>query len=141
MKVNEYYVGGKERAETPAGIDENNPKLDQGGNTGMWAEALKWMPAILLTDPRVRWEPIDDATAFLVVPFEGRGEERFLIRFDPESAGTPHFEVMRYKNGAGEKVLWIDGMWLDEGSPWAVWNTEEVVFNVDVDVTMDHKGL
>lgn len=139
-KVNEHYVDGKERMETPVGTDENNPKLDQGGNTGMWAESLLWMPAILLTDPRVRWEPVDDATAILVVPFEGRGEERFVIRFDPATGKTQHFEVMRYKNGAGEKILWIDGMWLDEGRPWANFVAEEVVFNADVKVSMDDRG-
>jgi len=35
MKVNEYYVSGRERMEMPWGVDENNPKLDQGGALGM----------------------------------------------------------------------------------------------------------
>lgn len=46
--MNAYYVKGKEHLIMPWGIEENNPKLDQAGNLGMWAEALEWMPATLL---------------------------------------------------------------------------------------------
>ena len=138
MKVNEYYVGGKERMEFPWGIQENNPKLDQGGVLGMWAEVIQWLPAILATDPRVRWEPVDEVTAFLLVPF-GAGQERFLVRFDPVSGGIRYWEVMRYQNGVGEKILWINGVWFDDGRPWAAFNSEETVYNVDVSVT--NKGL
>lgn len=134
MKINEYYVSGKERMVFPWGVDENNPKLDQGGVLGMWAESLRWLPSILVTDPRVRWEPVDEVTAFVLVPF-GSGYERFLVRFDPVGGGILYWEVMRYKNGAGEKVLWINGAWFDDGHPWAVFAAEEVVFNVDVSVT------
>ena len=69
LKINEYYVNGKERMEVPTGVMENNPKLDQGGLLGMWAESIEWLPAILVTDPQVKWEPVDDDAAFLVVPF------------------------------------------------------------------------
>jgi hypothetical protein len=139
MKINEYYVNDKERMEMPWGVDENNPKLDQGGNLGMWAESILWLPSILVTDPRVRWEAIDDDTAWLLTPF-GEKYERFLVRFDPATGKVQHWEVMRYKNGAGEKVPWIDGMWLDEGSPWASFEAEQVVYNVAVDTSVAAKG-
>jgi len=139
MRANEYYVDGKERMELPTGVQENNPKLDQGGNLGMWAEILRWLPAALLTSPRVRWEPVDADTALLVVPF-GAEEERFVVRFDPISGEVSCWEVMRYKNGTGEKTLWVNGAWFDEGSPWAVFDSEEVAYNVDVDTSMEAKG-
>jgi hypothetical protein len=147
MKVNEYYVGGKERMELPMGVEENNPRLDQGGFLGMWAELIRWLPAALVTDPQVRWQPVDDTTAWLVVPFEAKSgsqsgpqDERILLRFDPESGKVQYMEAMRYKGGAGGKVLWLNGAWADEGSPWFVVSRDEVAFNVDVDVSFGAKG-
>ncbi|MDQ4077857.1 MAG: hypothetical protein M3220_16615 [Chloroflexota bacterium] len=139
MKINEYYVDGKERMEMPWGVSENNPKLDQGGNLGMWAEAVQWMPALLLTDPNVRWEAVDDTTAWLVVPF-GESEERFLTRFDETSGELLYAEAMRYKSGVGDKTLWINGIWFDEGKPWFVVTDDNVVYNVDVDVSLSARG-
>jgi hypothetical protein len=139
MKANEYYVGGRERMELPMGVQDDNPKLDQGGNLGMWAELLKWVPSAALTDPHVRWEPIDDATAIFVVPF-GHTQERFVVRFDPVTGTMQHVEAMRYRSGEGEKILWIDGAWFDEGSPWAAFDAEEIALNVPVTVSVDAKG-
>ncbi len=141
MKVNEYYVDDAERMELPWGVDQNNPKLDQGGNLGMWAELLRWAPATLVTDPRVRWEPVDDATAILVVPFEAQQQdERFVVRFDPASGQVRLWEVMRYKGGVGEKTLWVNGAWFDDGGPWASFESEDVAFNVAVDTAVTVKG-
>jgi hypothetical protein len=148
MKVNEHYLGGTGRLELPFGVEEG-PEVDQGGNLGLWAETM-WLPSIYLTDPRVRWEPVDDETALLTVPF-GQEEQRFVVRFDPKR-GLLHFlESMRYKGTGSEgKTLWInetlewgavDGnttpvigaaTWFDEGTPWAVFTVEEICHNVDV---------
>jgi hypothetical protein len=139
MKVNEYYVDEKERMVMPWGVDENNPKLDQAGNLGMWAESLMWLPSLLVTDPQVRWEPIDEATALLVVPF-GETQERFVVRFDPANGKVLYWEAMRYRNGLGDKILWINGTWLDQGRPWVNFVTEQVVYNVTVDTALTARG-
>jgi hypothetical protein len=149
MKVREYYVDGHGRLELPFGITEGEPNVDQGANLGLWGESM-WFPAVFLTDPRVRWEAVDDVTAFLLVPF-GAETQRFTVRFDPDTGLPWLMEAMRYKGAeSDEKILWlnqvlswdtIDGqitmakasvIWLDEGTPWAVFEVEELKLNGDV---------
>ncbi|MFA5569316.1 MAG: DUF6544 family protein [Trueperaceae bacterium] len=149
MKVNETFLDGKSRLALPFGVTENEPKIDQAANLALWAEAV-WFPSLWVTDPRVRWEPIDDATAVLVVPF-GEEQERFVARFDPQDGTLRMLESMRYKGEASEgKTLWLNEVrawadvsghhlpvlsaltWLDDGSPWAVFTVEDVAYNVDV---------
>ena len=157
MKVNETYLDGKGRMALPFGVIEDEPKVDQGANLGLWAESL-WLPAILVTDPRVRWEEIDDASALLIVPF-GEGEETFVARFDPQSGLLRTLEAMRYRDAGDEKkTLWINDArewreiegwttletgavtWFDQGTPWAVFTVEEVVYNADVSVYIRGTG-
>jgi hypothetical protein len=149
MKVNERYVDGKSLFQMPWGTEENEPKTNQGANLGLWAES-GWFPAIFLTDPRVRWEAVDDQTALLVVPFE-EGHEVFVVRFDPQTGLAKYFESMRYKAAnSTEKTLWINEArawstfegqqtmslgavtWMDDGKPWAVIQVEEIALNADV---------
>ena len=148
MKVNEHYLDGKGRLELPFGVEEGE-KINQGGNLGMWAESI-WFPSLYLTDPRVRWEPVDDVTALLVVPF-GDQQERYVVRFDPDTGLTTWFESMRYHGETSQlKTLWLNrsvkwgtlegrpfstvgaAIWMDDGKPWAVLTVEDVVYNVDV---------
>jgi len=150
MKVNEYYVDNRSRMELPFGVVEGASNIDQAANLGLWAESFIWLPAILITDPRVSWEPIDDNTALLQVPF-GESKETFVARFDPQTGMLRFLEAMRYKEAADEtRTLWINEArewrevmghrvmaivmtsWFDEGTPWAVWVLEEVVYNADV---------
>jgi hypothetical protein len=156
MKVNEHYLGGTSRLELPFGVEEG-PKVDQGANLGLWAETL-WLPSIYLTDPRVHWEPINDETALLIVPF-GEAEQQFVARFDPESGMLHFLESMRYKGTDSEsKTLWINealqwgdvggnttpmfsaATWFDKGTPWAVFTVEDIRYNVDVDEYIRAKG-
>jgi hypothetical protein len=156
MKVNEHYLGGRSRLELPFGVEEG-PKVDQGANLGLWAETL-WLPSIYITDPRVRWEPIGEETALLVVPF-GETEQRFVARFDPETGMLHFLESMRYKGTDSEgKTLWInealqwgvvDGnttpavssaTWFDERTPWAVFTVEDIRYNVHVEDYIQAKG-
>ena len=78
---NEHYLDGKSRLALPMGLSDEGPQVDQAANLSLWAEYV-WLPAVFLTDPRVRWEPVDEKTALLAVPF-GDQFERFVGTLRP----------------------------------------------------------
>lgn len=149
LRVNEWYLDGRGRLELPFGTVVDEPKVNEAGNLGLWAESF-WLPSVLVTDPRVRWEPIDGRTARLVVPF-GQAEHSLIVTFDEATGLMRHAEAPRYRGATDEtRTPWrIEALgwrtfhgvripspaaatWLDEGSPWLVIDVEEVVYNVDV---------
>jgi len=149
MKVNEHYLDGKSRLELPFGVSEG-PKVDQGANLALWAEAV-WMPSVWVTDSKVRWEARDENSAVLIVPF-GEAEERIIVFFDSQTGLLRTMQSMRYKESdSPDKLLWtndvlkwdnLDGYlipvdtsvtWSDEGTPWAVFTVEEIIYNSNVD--------
>jgi hypothetical protein len=149
LKVRESYIDGYSRVDATMGREEGQPKTQQGANLGMWAE-LCAIPAALLADPRVRWEPLDAESAILVVPFE-RAEERFVVRFDLRSGLVTLMEIMRYQaKDSPAKTLWVtealewrkigeytantvgSAWWYGARRPWAVFRTEEIVLNADL---------
>jgi hypothetical protein len=158
MKVNEGYLDGASFFESPMGNIYDDPSTNQGANLAIWAEAA-WFPSIWLTDPRVRWEAVDERTALMFVPF-GDMEENFVMRFNPETGLLDSMEAMRYRdNGtAAKKILWItrnlpgkkiegspldaagSATWLDQGKPWATFTLEEVKYNVDVSEYIRQRG-
>ncbi|NLF14080.1 MAG: hypothetical protein GX597_20045 [Anaerolineaceae bacterium] len=158
MKVNEGYVDGASFFEAPVGTYYDDPNSNQGANLALWAEGA-FFPSLFLTDPRARWEPVDEDTALLYVPFEDE-EETFVVRFDPATGLMTMMESMRYPNpGDQKKVLWItrseegptlpgstqlsatgSATWLDQGKPWATFMVEDAVYNVDVSEYIRQRG-
>lgn len=158
MKVDEGYIDGESFFESPMGTYYDEPNANQGANLALWAEAV-WFPSVWVTDERARWEPVDDHSALLYVPYE-ESEENFLVRFNSETGLIDMMEAMRYRDvGEGKpKILWIasneahqqvEGMtissvgsatWLDQGKPWATFKMEELFYNVDVSTYIRQKG-
>jgi len=149
MKADESYIDGTSRMILPFGTIENEPKVNQAANLGLWAETL-WFPAVFITDERVEWEAVDETTALLHVPFEQKTES-FTVTFDPQTGYLRSMESLRYKNADSEvKTKWIndaiewgviDGQkimtvgsatWQDDGKPWAIFTVEEIEYNADI---------
>ena len=156
LTVNEWFLDGTAKLELPFGVVEG-PKIDQGANLALWAEA-GWFPSVWLTDARVGWEPIDAGSARLLVPF-GDETEEFVLTFDPETGLLERLESMRFKGEDDEtKTLWLNEAldwemlhgvpvpmtttvtWADEGTPWARLRTEGLTLNADLDRYIDAEG-
>jgi hypothetical protein len=148
FSANEWYLGGQLRMETPGGTIAENPTADTAANLAYWGEAV---PAVLATDPRVRWEAIDPVTARLVVPSPKRGgEDAFTVHFDTATGLIRSMDVPRYRAETNELIPWqVEGSewktfagqrlttfasarWMDQPAPWITFTTEEIVTNVDV---------
>jgi hypothetical protein len=148
MKVDEHFLDGRGRMDLPFGVVENDPAVNSAGNQGLWAE-MSVYPAAFLTDGRARWEAVDDLTARLYVPWHD-GEQFFTVHFDPQTGHMLSMETMRAKDAKSGQVMWTAGIdtvpaqngqtakvlqsatWADEGTPWLILETENIVFNTDI---------
>lgn len=154
LRVTERYLDGHARLELPFGAVANEPKVDQGANLALWGEELFWLPSVLFTDRRVRWEAVDASTARLVVPF-GADDDQFTVTFDAETGLLRRIEAPRYRSATDtEKISWwieplgwqtfhglrlpspVAVTWQDEGTPWLMMAVENVAYNVDVTSTL-----
>jgi hypothetical protein len=140
-----------------AGRVESGERIDQGQVLSMWADAV-WMPSVFVHDPNIRWEPVDDHTARLVVPYKG-GTLDLDAHFDPATGRMTHLSALRYSDDAGdsgdpvelaEKEPWrsdllewkeingllvpthIDDAWGEVGSPTSYWLVDGIAYNVNV---------
>ena len=158
LKVNERYLDGVGRMELPVGIIDDDPKMSQAANLGLWGESM-WLPSIFLTDERVRWEPLDEHSARLIVPFEDE-EETFTVHFDPRTGLFQRMEIMRWRDSKdATKTRWIlepqgwvmfngiklpspaSATWEPDGTPWLICHVEDVAFNADVSSYVRAHGL
>lgn len=158
ITVNETYLNGASLMDIPVIGKDSGPKVEAAANLGMWAEAWQY-PALFVTDPRVRWRPVDEETAVLVVPFKG-GTQSFIVRFDPETSLPTWTETMRFHgSSSAAETLWMthatgyrelggvltntvgSATWMDDGKPWATFTLEDTRFNVDVSRYVRARGL
>lgn len=159
LKANERYVDGHGLLELPIfGTVADDPKINSAANLGLWGETM-WLPSLFVTDPRVRWEAVDDTTARLFVPY-GEGEDQFTVIFDPQTGLIERLETMRWRDVKDTAQLrwtlipygWttINGVkvplpggavWEDQGYPWLVVYPEEIVYNVDVSAYLRQRGI
>jgi hypothetical protein len=158
LSINELYRDGNARLELPFGTVADEPQVDQAANLALWGEAI-WFPSVLATDPRVRWEAIDETTARLVVP-AGPAEDSFTVVFDSGTGLIRTMEAPRYRSARDKaKTPWrvellgwqtfhgpqipssVALTWLDESTPWAVFTVEDVAYNVDVSRSIKSRGL
>lgn len=147
LKALDLYLDGKGMTG-PVGNLETGPQVDQGANLILWAEA-SLMPSLLVTDPRIRWEAVDDTTARLVFPF-GDEQDEMLFHFDPQSGLLTRTSALRYQGKTGGKISWyaetlswqrVNGIqvplrvaitWENQNGPWSYWDFEGVSWNVDI---------
>jgi hypothetical protein len=129
-------------------LEETGEKIDQAQNLVLWGEAI-WTPSLYFTDPRLRWEAVDEKTARLIVPF-GEGEEVFLVKFDPQTGLIREMSAPRFRGQEEAKTSWrvecldwkpshglkvptrVIGHWADENGPYVVMSVEGLEYNVDV---------
>jgi hypothetical protein len=123
-------------------------ETSQGALAILWLEAA-CSPGLYVTDPRLRWEGLDEHKARLIYPSLA-GEEFLVYDFSPSTGLPVRVSTMRYKRAGEPKYPWhsdllewrrfetgltpsrISVTWEDEGEPWSYWTTEGIATNVDV---------
>jgi hypothetical protein len=150
LRVNEWYRDGHARLELPFGTVSDEPKVDAGANLALWGEEAFWLPSVVFSDPRVRWESINATSARLLVPSDS-AEDELTVTFDEQTGLLRRMEALRYRSATDEaKIPWrieplgwrtfagwrlpspVAVTWLDEGTPWLVMDVEDMRYNTDV---------
>jgi hypothetical protein len=158
LRVTERFLDGQSIIDIPIiGRVENDPYTNAAANQGYWSEVLAWAPALLFADPRVRWEAID-ATSARMFPPNAAAEEAFTVTFDADSGLMSRLQTLRYGDSEPRayqrwttRVLeWsqVNGLYVatrsdvqwNDDTPWATWEVEQVVYNVDVTVRLAQFG-
>ena len=149
MSANEWFLDGRGRLELPVGIVAEGPKTDGAANLGLWAETAL-IPSVFATDRRLRWEPIDEHTARLIVP-SPEGADNYTVGFDPRTDLIASMEAFRYRDEAdAAKLPWRTenlgprsgtATWGDQDEPWLNFTVEEIVVNADVSRYVRGRGL
>jgi hypothetical protein len=146
------YVDGRGLMKVGRSV-QTGTEFDQGALIALWGEALAFPWAWDLRDD-VRWEPVGDDTARLLVPGP-EGEIPISVAFEPASGYPAVCEADRYKS-RGPKVRWrgtmsqwqrfeqgvlapgrFEAEWADEPRPWIVLRTESVRVNEPVTDALD----
>ncbi len=152
LKINEGYIDSQSFFESPMGTYYDDANSNQGANLALWAEGA-WFPPLWISDPRAHWQAIDDTTAALFVPYE-KGEENFIVRFNPQTRLVDLMGVMCYRSpNDTQKILWLtnevklaDGSavsyatWMDDGKPWPEFVMDDIRFNLDVSSLISARG-
>jgi hypothetical protein len=115
------------------------------------------MPSLLVSDPRIRWESVDETTARLVFPLHDE-EDEMLFHFDPQTGLPTSVSALRYRDANGGKIPWradtlawqtVNGvkvparvaiMWEDQGQYWSYWDFEHIAWNIDITAHLAEEG-
>jgi len=151
LKALDQYLNGKGMTG-PVGNLDTGPRVDQGANLILWAEAT-FYPSLLITDPRIHWEAIDSTSARLIFPF-GNQPDEMVFHFDAQTGLVTRTSALRYQGQSGEKIPWyaeilewqtVNGMqlpkrvavtWENKGEPWSYWTFDGIAWNVDISKTL-----
>jgi hypothetical protein len=147
MRVLDAYVDGQGITKAGRSADVG-PRVDQGAFHPVVIETMLF-PGAWSRLTGLRWEPIAESSARLVVPHAG-GLEAAIVEFDRSTGVPSSYSVPRYK-GNGPKVDWridlldwgrLGGVtwprrfvvtWADDPGPWYVMRTDRIELDADVD--------
>lgn len=133
-------------------LDERGNEITQGQVLSLWAESL-YTPSILLGGTSARWLSRDEESARLMVPYAD-GEETLVWRVDPQTGWLAQVNALRKRFGTAYKVPWrvdysawtayrgvylpahMSMDWEDSVGPYAEFEVEGAVFNVDISHTV-----
>lgn len=158
MRIHERNLAGHVMLDLGIiGKVNDQPKTNRAGIQGYWSEVFAWVPSIVLTDSRVRWEAVDVTTVRLYLP--GLDDtEAFTLYFDPQTGLMTEMDTLRYQSEErpdrwrwhNRALEWgmVNGLHVltraetqwNDAKPWAKWEIEQVVLNVDVSARMAQFG-